>query len=152
MTQKLAGVAKGTALWVSSVSNEKGQVLIIVLTAQEGPGLDRMVSCLIRRYSEAGVAPLILLYVDCGCCKETGGESKLKAWFGGWPDSGTSFGGLRPDARPTPTPCTPSSWPSSPSACSSETLKMWPFCATPRGRSFGGRVCPASPRLWWTAD
>ena len=86
MTKKLAGAAKGTALWVSSVSNEKGQVLISVLTAQEGPGLDRMVSGLIRRYSEAGVAPPILLYVDCGCCKETGGESKLQARFGGWPD------------------------------------------------------------------
>ena len=86
MTKKLAGAAKGTALWVSSVSNEVGQVLISVLTAQEGPGLDRMVSGLIRRYSEAGVAPPILLYVDCGCCKETGGESELKARFGGWPD------------------------------------------------------------------
>ncbi|CAL8404919.1 unnamed protein product [Boreogadus saida] len=82
---------------------EKGQVLISVLTAQEGPGLDRMVSGLTRRYSEAGVAPPILLHVDCGCCEETGGESELKA---------------------------------------SGTLKMWPFCATPRGRSSGGRVCP----------
>ena len=86
MTKKLAGAAKGTALWVSSVSNEKGQVLNSVLTAQEGPGLDRMVSGLIARYSEAGVAPPILLYVDCGCCKERGGESKLKARFSGWPD------------------------------------------------------------------
>ena len=64
MTKKLAGAAKGTALWVSSVSNEVGQVLISVLTAQEGPGLDQMVSDLIRRYSEAGVAPPLLLYVD----------------------------------------------------------------------------------------
>ncbi|CAL8378226.1 unnamed protein product [Gadus morhua 'NCC'] len=86
MTKKLAGAAKGTALWVSSVSNEKGQVLISVLTAQEGPGLDRMVTGLIRRYSEAGVAPPILLYADCGCCKEAGGESELKARFSGWPD------------------------------------------------------------------
>ncbi|KAK0135333.1 hypothetical protein N1851_028826 [Merluccius polli] len=86
MTKKLAGAAKGTALWVSSVSNEVGQVLISVLTAQEGPGLDRMVSDLIRRYSEAGVAPPLLLYVDCGCCREAGGETKLKARFSGWPD------------------------------------------------------------------
>ncbi|KAK0131748.1 hypothetical protein N1851_033466 [Merluccius polli] len=86
MTKKLAGAAKGTALWVSSVSNEVGQVLISVLTAQEGPGLDRMVSDLIRRYSEAGVAPPLLLYVDCGCCREAGRETKLKARFSGWPD------------------------------------------------------------------
>ena len=85
MTKKLAGAAKGTALWVSFVSNEKGQVLNSVLTAQDGPGLDWMVSGLIRRYSEASIAPPILLYVDCGCCKETGGESKLKARFNGWP-------------------------------------------------------------------
>ncbi|KAK0140296.1 hypothetical protein N1851_022771 [Merluccius polli] len=86
MTKKLAGAAKGTALWVSSVSNEVGQVLISVLTAQEGPGLDRMVSDLIRRYSEAGVAPPLLLYMDCGCCREAGVETKLKARFSGWPD------------------------------------------------------------------
>ncbi|XP_030233813.1 uncharacterized protein LOC115559188 isoform X2 [Gadus morhua] len=49
-------------------------------------GVDRMVSGLIRRYSEAGVAPPILLHVDCGCCEEAGGESELKARFGGWPD------------------------------------------------------------------
>ncbi|CAL8310590.1 unnamed protein product [Gadus morhua 'NCC'] len=79
VTKKLAGAAKGTALWMSSVSNEVGQVLISVLTAQEGPGLDRMVSDLIRRYSQAGVAPPLLLYVDCGCCRETDGETKLKA-------------------------------------------------------------------------
>ena len=71
---------------MSSVSNEVGQVLISVLTAQEGPGLDRMVSDLIRRYSQAGVAPPLLLYVDCGCCRETDGETKLKARFSGWPD------------------------------------------------------------------
>ncbi|CAL8237725.1 unnamed protein product, partial [Lota lota] len=86
MTKKLAGAAKGTALWVTSVSNEVGQVLISVLTAQEGPGLDRMVSGLIRRYSEAGVAPPLLLYVDCGCCGEAVRETKLKARFSGWPD------------------------------------------------------------------
>nr|XP_020514699.1 uncharacterized protein LOC110003528 [Labrus bergylta] len=86
ITRKLSGIAKGTALWLSSVSNEVGQILISVLTAQEGSGLDLMVADLIRRYREAGVAPPKLLYVDCGCCKKDGEETKLKARFGGWPD------------------------------------------------------------------
>ncbi|XP_060905128.1 uncharacterized protein LOC132982594 [Labrus mixtus] len=86
ITRKLSGIAKGTALWLSSVSNEVGQILISVLTAQEGSGLDLMVADLIRRYKEGGVAPPKLLYVDCGCCKKDGEETKLKARFGGWPD------------------------------------------------------------------
>ncbi|KAJ8349271.1 hypothetical protein SKAU_G00244010, partial [Synaphobranchus kaupii] len=86
ITKKLAGHAKGTALWLTSISNEVGQILISVLTAQEGPGLDQMVSDLIARYTQAGVAPPQLLYVDCGCCVEAGGESKLKTRFSGWPD------------------------------------------------------------------
>lgn len=81
----MAGTAKGTAQWVTSVGNETGQILISVLTAEEGPGLDTMVSGLINRYCQAGVAPPLLLYVDCGCCIEKG-QSKLQARFGGWPD------------------------------------------------------------------
>ncbi|KAJ8340737.1 hypothetical protein SKAU_G00353700 [Synaphobranchus kaupii] len=63
ITKKLSGLAKGTALWLTSVSNEVGQILISVLTAQEGPALDKMAADLIRR-----------------------GQTKLKERFGGWPD------------------------------------------------------------------
>ncbi|KAJ8341956.1 hypothetical protein SKAU_G00342470 [Synaphobranchus kaupii] len=80
------GMPTVPALWLTSISNEVGQILISVLTAQEGPGLDQMVSDLIARYTQAGVAPPQLLYVDCGCCVEAGGESKLKTRFSGWPD------------------------------------------------------------------
>ncbi|KAL1265147.1 hypothetical protein QQF64_003174 [Cirrhinus molitorella] len=86
ITKKLSGFAKGTALWLTSVSNEVGQMLISVLTAQEGPALDTMAADLIRRYSNAGVAPPQLLYIDCQCCREGTGQSKLKQRFGGWPD------------------------------------------------------------------
>nr|XP_055051854.1 uncharacterized protein LOC129437619 isoform X2 [Misgurnus anguillicaudatus] len=86
ITKKLSGFAKGTALWLTSVSNEVGQILISVLTAQEGPALDRMAADLIRRYTDAGVAPPQLLYVDCDCCREGTGQTKLKQRFGGWPD------------------------------------------------------------------
>ncbi|CAM4558765.1 unnamed protein product [Leuciscus chuanchicus] len=61
ITKKLSGLAKGPALWLTSVSNEVGQILISVLTAQEGPALDTMAADLIRRYSNAGVAPPQLL-------------------------------------------------------------------------------------------
>ncbi|XP_057214898.1 uncharacterized protein LOC130569327 [Triplophysa rosa] len=85
VTRKLAGTARGTGLWLTSVGNEFGQVLISVLTAQEGAGLDKMVDGLVKRYQQAGVDPPAVLYVDCGCCTEVG-ETKLKARFSGWPD------------------------------------------------------------------
>lgn len=77
-------MAKGTAMWVTSVGNEYGQILISVLTAQEGAGLDMMAADLVRRYHQAGVEPPVVLYVDCGCCTEAG-ETKLQARFSGWP-------------------------------------------------------------------
>lgn len=87
ITKKLAGTAKGTAMWLTSVGNELGQVLISVLTAQEGAGLDLMADGLVRRYQQAGVDPPAVLYVDCGCCTVAGpDETKLKARFSGWPD------------------------------------------------------------------
>ncbi|XP_060943163.1 uncharacterized protein LOC133020572 [Limanda limanda] len=86
ITKKLSGFAKGTALWLTSVSNEVGQILISVLTAQEGPALDNMAAGLIQRYKNAGVAPPKVLYVDCECCREGTIQTKLKQRFGGWPD------------------------------------------------------------------
>ncbi|XP_073689484.1 uncharacterized protein [Garra rufa] len=85
ITKKLAGTARGTGLWLTSVGNEFGQVLMSVLTAQEGAGLDMMVDGLVKRYQQAGVDPPAVLYVDCGCCTEVG-ETKLKTRFRGWPD------------------------------------------------------------------
>ncbi|MEQ2191466.1 hypothetical protein XENOCAPTIV_029084 [Xenoophorus captivus] len=85
ITKKLAGNSKGTALWVSSVSNELGEILNSVLTVQEGPGLDRMAAGLMDRYHQDGVAPPKVLYVDCGCCVSER-MSKLQDRFGQWPD------------------------------------------------------------------
>lgn len=72
IVNKLSGHAQGIAQWLSSVGSERGEVLISVLTAQEGPGLDSMVSGLISRYQQAGMAPPVLLYVDRDCCTEKG--------------------------------------------------------------------------------
>nr|XP_055039096.1 uncharacterized protein LOC129426670 [Misgurnus anguillicaudatus] len=85
ITKKLAGTARGTGNWLTSVGNEFGQVFISVLTAQEGAGLDMMIDGLVKRYQQAGVDPPAVLYVDCGCCTEVG-ETKLKTRFRGWPD------------------------------------------------------------------
>lgn len=88
ITKKLAGTASGKALWLTSVGNEYGQILISVLTAQEGAGLDLMAADLVKRYQQAGVDPPIALYVNCGCCSEAEetGETKMKTRFSGWPD------------------------------------------------------------------
>ncbi|XP_061077259.1 uncharacterized protein LOC133111127 [Conger conger] len=85
ITKKLSGPAKGTAQWLTSVGNEIGQVLISVLTADEGGGIDAMTAGLVERYRRAGVAPPTLLYVDSHCCKEAG-DTKLKQRFSGWPN------------------------------------------------------------------
>lgn len=66
-----------------SVSNERGQILMSVLTAQEGSAVDIMATDLIRRYSDAGVAPPQLLYVDCDCCREGSEPTKMQKRFGG---------------------------------------------------------------------
>ncbi|XP_035858117.1 uncharacterized protein LOC116056487 [Sander lucioperca] len=85
ITKKLSGPAKGTAQWMTSVGNEIGQVLISVLTADEGGGIDAVAAGLVERYRRASVAPPTLLYVDSHCCEEAG-DTKLQQRFSGWPD------------------------------------------------------------------
>ena len=85
ITKKLAGIGRGTAFWLTSVGNEIGQILISVLTAEEGAGLDLMTSDLMKRYSQAGVAPPKVLYVDSHCCVDEG-LSKLQQRFMQWPN------------------------------------------------------------------
>ncbi|XP_068569967.1 uncharacterized protein [Cebidichthys violaceus] len=85
ITKKLAGHGRGTAQWVTSIWNEVGQILISVLTVQEGPGPNAMVSGVMERYRQADVPPPVLLYVDCGCCKSEG-SSKLQTRFAAWPE------------------------------------------------------------------
>jgi len=68
ITRKLAGRAAKTAQWATDVGNEFGQVLTCVLTTAEGSGIQDMARGLVHRYSQAGVAPPVLLYVDRDCC------------------------------------------------------------------------------------
>lgn len=83
MTRKLAGHGAGTAQWVTNVGNESGQVLMSVLTAAEGHGLQQMTRGLVRRYQQAGKEPPQLLYVDKDCCSASGG-SAAAALFPDW--------------------------------------------------------------------
>ncbi len=82
MAKKLAGHGADTATWVTNVGNEDGQVLMSVVTAAEGAGLDKMIRGVITRYETAGVAPPDILYVDRGCC----GDSQVIKLFSCWPN------------------------------------------------------------------
>ncbi|XP_071963285.1 uncharacterized protein [Antedon mediterranea] len=82
IVKKLAGYASGTAAWATNVGNEHGQVLISVLTAAEGCGVEKMIQGIIDRYASAGVPPAEILYVDRDCC----GRSTMTKMFSVWPD------------------------------------------------------------------
>lgn len=86
LTEKLAGADSKTAQWMSSVGNELGQVLISVLTAAEGYGLQDMTAGLQHRYKLANCSPPEVLYVDHDCCRADG-ESGVAAaaLFPSWP-------------------------------------------------------------------
>ena len=71
IVRKLAGSISGTASLATNVGNERRQVLMAVLTVNEGTGLKSMVNGLTRRYSKAGVLPPKILYIDRDCCSAT---------------------------------------------------------------------------------
>ena len=98
---KLQGIAAGSASWCTNVSNERGEVLISVLTESEGlGGFHPMAVGLIRRfvfktyleyclfyfhyrYDKARQDPPQLLYTDRDCCSVTG-TSKCAQLFAEW--------------------------------------------------------------------
>lgn len=82
IVKKLAGNASFTAAWATNVGNEFGQVLVSVLTAAEGNGLQQMATGLVDRYEKAGVSPPELVYTDRDCC----GAGGIKAMFSDWSD------------------------------------------------------------------
>ena len=76
--KKLQGAAANTASWATNVGNERGEVVISVLTESEGiNGLQKMAEGLIKRYQQAEVEPPCLLYTDRDCCSQNG-PSKLQ--------------------------------------------------------------------------
>ncbi|KAH3826018.1 hypothetical protein DPMN_127907 [Dreissena polymorpha] len=76
------GQTRGTATWATNVGNEKGQVLMCVMTCAEGIGLGPMIAGLVDRYDRAGQPPPQVMYVDRDCC----GDSLLRKLFYAWPN------------------------------------------------------------------
>jgi hypothetical protein len=83
--KKLAGHAKGSALWVTSVSNHLGQVLNMVMTPSESEHtLQSMTQGLVKRFEARQVPPPRVLYVDRSCCDQKNGSNVYKRLFAGW--------------------------------------------------------------------
>lgn len=80
IVNKLAGDSRATSSWATNVGNEHGQVIMSVLTAGEGYGLDLMIRGLICRYEDAGVPPPEVLYVDRDCCGTNAVHTMFSAW------------------------------------------------------------------------
>ena len=71
--KKLQGSAANTASWAINVGNERGEVVVSVLTQSKGSeSLQRMAEGLVRRYEKAGQEPPQLLYTDRDCCSQSG--------------------------------------------------------------------------------
>lgn len=86
ITQKLQGVASKSAAWCTNVGNERGEVLVSILTTSEClSNLKRLADGLMNRYQEANHPHPTLLYTDRECCREDGG-SKFNELFDRWPD------------------------------------------------------------------
>lgn len=67
--KKLQGAAANTASWATNVANERGEVVVSVLTESEGDeALRPMANGLMDRYERAAVDPPLLLYTDKDCC------------------------------------------------------------------------------------
>ncbi|XP_072050117.1 uncharacterized protein [Amphiura filiformis] len=83
VTKKLTDTA---AAWATTVGNEKGEVLQVILTTSEGTtSLQKMADGLMNRFDGAGVEPPHLLYTDRDCCSESG-MSRFQVLFSRWPE------------------------------------------------------------------
>ncbi len=77
--KKLSGEAAKTASWATNVGNEKGEVVVSVLTESEGNvSLKKMADGLMERYEKGNVDPPKVLYTDRDCCCDNNNSSKLK--------------------------------------------------------------------------
>nr|CAB3262884.1 uncharacterized protein LOC100184639 [Phallusia mammillata] len=82
--RKLSGKFTGTANWVTSVGNERGEILLSIVTTSESKAtLQEMAEGLTKRFSDAAVDPPCLLYTDRDCCAQ-GRLSKYQDLFNQW--------------------------------------------------------------------
>ena len=83
--KKLQGAAANTAAWATSVGNERGEIVISILTTSEsGPSLKNMADGLVKRYKDAGEVPPKVIYTDRDCCTNIGALSKYQLLFKEW--------------------------------------------------------------------
>ena len=81
---KLQGSAGQTAAWATNVGNERGEVLMSVLTESESAmGLEMMAEGLMDRYRKAEQEPPYIIYTDRDCCNIEG-QSKIHRLFSRW--------------------------------------------------------------------
>lgn len=70
ITKKLHGKSANSASWCTNVGNERGEVLVSLLTTSEGLSKsNRMADGLMERYSQGVQPPPLVLYTDRNCCK-----------------------------------------------------------------------------------
>ncbi|XP_078586042.1 uncharacterized protein LOC144886445 [Branchiostoma floridae x Branchiostoma japonicum] len=87
-TKKICKKLSGEGKWCTNVANERGQILMSVLTCEESiEKLGPMSTGLMTRYRKAGEAPPDLMYVDRGCCPAYG-DSTVEKLFGEWVEGG----------------------------------------------------------------
>ena len=71
--KKLQGLDANSASWTTNVGNEKGEILMSVLTSLEAVNaLQRMATGLMERYKEYHQPPPQVLYTDRDCCTKDG--------------------------------------------------------------------------------
>ncbi|XP_062399917.1 uncharacterized protein LOC134089490 [Sardina pilchardus] len=80
IVKKLAGESNATSSWVTNIINEHGQVIMSVLTASEGRGLEKMMGGVVSRYQDGGVPPPEVLYVQQDCCGSTHVRNMFRPW------------------------------------------------------------------------
>lgn len=85
ITRKLQGKAASSASWCTNVGNERGEVLLSLLTTSESlSNLEKMAEGLMNRYANANQADPVVLYTDRDCCKSRGEKSKYQVLFHRW--------------------------------------------------------------------
>ena len=80
---KLQGADANTASWATNVGNERGEVLMCVLTTSEGVSAIQPMAGLMSRYECHKEPPPSLIYTDRDCCN-TQGPSKYQVLFHKW--------------------------------------------------------------------
>ena len=80
ITRKLQGASANSVSWCTNVGNEKGEVLLSILTTSESlSNLDRMAQAFMDRFHTAGQPAPLVLYTDRDCC-----SSKFTTMFNLW--------------------------------------------------------------------